>query len=278
MAEPTSTSASPTEASRRVDDGVVRDGFDVARRLLTAVAVLAVIGTVLALLLVHRLGQTYQVALQVTSDSASVGSASVEEAIGLVDEVDALAVAVAQTLDQVESVLDSTAQSLDQIGAAMADNVADSIEGTAEIANGLAGLIEAIERFIPGDSDSLAESLRKISDGLEPAPDQLRALAVQLDANATELRLAARSLSPIQTSVENLAVGLSDSQDTLRNVEQLAADIAERADAALDRANRDIWLLRLLVVVLGIGTIAVCLAGRRALGGLARGRVAPVDV
>lgn len=245
-----------------------RDGLDVARRLLAAVTALAVVGTGLGLLLVHRLGQTYEVALTVTADGGSVASASVEQVIGLVAEVDTLATAVADALDQVESVLDSTAQSLDDIGVAMGDNIADSVEGTAEIANGLAGLIEAIERFIPGSSESLAESLRKISDGLEPVPDQLRELAVQLDANATELRLAARSLAPIQTSVDSLASGLADSEVTLREVQRLSDDIATRSQAALERSNQDIWLLRALVVVLGLGTIIVCLAGRRALAGL----------
>lgn len=253
------------------DDAHARTGLDVARRLLLAVAALSVVGTALGLVLVHRLGETYSVVLEVTSDGASVTAASVDEAIGLVAEVDALALAVAGTLAQVEGVLDSTAQSLDQIGAAMGENIADSIEGTAEIANGLAGVIEAIERFIPGNSDSLAESLRKISDGLEPTPDQLRTLADQLGATATELRLAARSLGPIETTVTDLATRLSESEDTLREVERLANDIGARADEALDASNGDIWLLRLLVVVLGVGTLIVCLAGHRALGSLRPG-------
>lgn len=247
-----------------------RDGLGVAQRLLTTVMVLALVGTVLALVLVQRVGVTYTSGLEIAADGADVAAVSVREASGLVDEIAGLAEAVSVALDQAETVLNSSADALDGIGEAMGDNIADGLEATAEIANGLAGFIETIERFIPGNSDSLAESLRKLSDGLEPTPDQLRDLATQLAATADELRATAVSLQPIGNQVDTLAASVSNSQSTLAEVERLAQQVQVRSEEALDRSSRDLLLLRLLVIVVGVGVAAACWAASRAVRTLQR--------
>lgn len=247
-----------------------RDGAHLAHRLLLTVSVLALVGTVLGLMLVQRVGVTYRDGLEIAADGAEVAALSVEQASSVVDELAGLAAAVSVALDQAETVLESTADSLENIGDAMSNNVADSIEGVAEIANGLAGFIETVERFIPGNSDSLAESLRQVSDGLEPTPDQLRVLAGQLSTTAGQLRATAVSLQPIGNQVDALADSIGNSQEALDRVDGLATDIQTRTEAALERSETDLWLLRLLVVVIGLGTAAACWAGARAVRHLAR--------
>ena len=247
-----------------------RDGLGIAHRLLVTVAVLALVGTVLGLVLVQRIGTTYRDGLQVAADGADVAAISVSEAGDVVDEVAGLTSAVSTALDEAEVVLRSAADSLDQIGVAMDDNIAEGIEASAEIANGLAGFIETIERFIPGDSDSLAESLRKLSDGLEPTPEQLRTLAEQLATTADELRATADSIDPISVQVDALGTDLTSSQKTLDQVDDLARQVQASAQSALDRSSTDLWLLRLLTVVLGVGTAAACWAASRAVRSLAQ--------
>jgi hypothetical protein len=244
------------------------DGLQVAHRLLLTVTVLAVVGTVLGLVLVQRVGVTYRDGLEVAADGAAVAALSVDQASSVVDEVGALAEAVSVAIDEAEEVLLASADSLDDIGTAMGENVADSIEGVAEIANGLAGVIEAIERFIPGNSDSLAESLRKVSDGLEPAPDQLRTLATDLAATADQLRSTSVALQPIGNQVDSLATSIASSQTALAEVQRLAAQVEASSQAALDRSSLDLTLLRLLILVLGVGSAVAFFAASRAVRSL----------
>lgn len=247
-----------------------RRGLVLAQRLLVTVAVLATVGTVLAIVLVQRVGETYQDGLDITSDGASVAALSAEQATTIVDEAGALAEAVAVALDQTETVLLAAATSLEEIGDAMGENIAESIEGIGEISDGLAGFIETVERFIPGDSDSLAESLRKVSDGLEPTPDQLRALAAQLDATAKELRATSASLQPIGNQVDALASSVDEGTAALAEVQRLARQVEARSLAALDRSENDLLLLQILIVVVGLGVVIASLATARAVRHLPR--------
>ena len=244
------------------------DGFDVARRLLATVAVLAVVGTVLGLLLVQRLGTTYRDGLEVTQEGADVASLGTTTAAELATDVAGLADAASASLEQARSLVEQASTAAADVGDAMGTNIADGVEGTGNIANGMAGFIEAIERLIPGDSKSLAEDLRALSDGLAPVPDQLRSLGDQLIATSADLTDATASLDDIAVQLATLAASIDEAQATLARVEVLADDLAVRAGHALDRSGRDLWLLRLLVVVLGLGVAGACLAAHRALGAL----------
>lgn len=145
-------------------------------RLLAAVALLAVVGTVVALVLVQRIGSTYRDGLEVTRDGAEVATVGTSSARQLASDVAELARAASSGLDQAQRLVELAVESTGDVGVALGTNLAQSVEGTANIANGMAGLIEAIERLIPGDSQSLAEDLRALAEGLEPVPDQLRSL------------------------------------------------------------------------------------------------------
>src|SRR5215218_8034420 len=163
------------------------DGIAIARRLVTTVAVLAIIGTVLALVLVQRVGIKYRDALEVAVDGADVAALSVESATSLASDAADLATAASDGLDQTERIVALASGAVNDVGIAMGSNLAESVEGTASIADGMAGFIETIERFIPGDSESLAEDLRALADGLEPVPNQLRSLGDQLVQASAEL-------------------------------------------------------------------------------------------
>jgi methyl-accepting chemotaxis protein len=262
--DPTAENEAVSPASERTTDPVV-----LAQRLLSTVAVLAVIGTVLALLLTQRLGTTYRDGLAVTADGAEVaalGASSAEDlAVDLLSLADSAGASLEQARDLVLVASDVTAD----LGTALGTNVADGVAGTSSIADRMAGFIETIERFIPGDSDSLAEDLRTLSDGLEPVPDQLRSLASQLEDSSAELDAAAASLDDIADQLAALSASVDEARVALAEVETLSVDVAARANAALDRSGTDLWLVRLLLLVIGLGVAGAAIAGHRAVDLLA---------
>lgn len=235
------------------------------RRLLAVVAVLAAVATVLGLAITQRVGATYRDGLEVTAEGADAAALGAATAEGLADDLTTLADTSATSIDEARGLLVDGAATADELGAALGTNIADAVSGTSSIADRLAGLVEAIERFIPGDSDSLAEDLRVLADGLEPVPDQLRSLGDQLAGTASDLDAATATLATIATDLDRLARSIDDARARLDEVQLLSVDLAERAERALDRSGVDLWLVRLLIVVLGVATIAATLAARRAL-------------
>lgn len=245
------------------------EGIGVARRILGWVAVLALAGTVLGLVFVSRMATTYRDGLAVARQGADVGALGATSASELARTVSGLVDNAAVTLGQAADLVAIAGTSADQVSEAMGTNLATAVDGTADIADELASVIEAIEWAIPGDRDSLAEDLRDLADGLEPLPEQLRSLGDQLATAGDDLDAAGPVVDDAVAQLGALATQIDAARTTLAEVQQLANDVAARAAAAEDRSDGDIWLLRVLVVVLGLGAVGVCLAGRRALAGLA---------
>ncbi len=256
-----------TDVSIPANDRPV-DGVAIARRLVTTVAVLAVIGTVIALVLVQRIGTRYRDGLEVARDGANVAAVSAEAASSLASDVSGLTAAATDGLDQTRRVVELSSVSVSQVGTAMSSNLADGVEGTSGIADKMAGFIETIENLIPGDTQSLAEDLRALSDGLEPVPDQLRALGDQLLLASSGLDATTGTLDVLQVQLGALNDSIAQAREALVAVQASADDLAVRAQEALDGSSTDLWLMRLLVVAIGAGVAAACLAARRALGAL----------
>ena len=247
---------------------VARDGIDIAQRLVTTVALLAVVGTLIALVLVQRIGGHYRDALEVATDGAEVAAVSADAAASLATDLASLTEAANEGLAQTEEIVVLASDAIADVGAAMSTNIADGIEGTANVADGMASFIEGIERFIPGDSQSLAEDLRALADGLEPVPDQLRSLGEQLNEASVQLDGTIATLDELQVQLDALGTSITEARLALVEVEATADELAVRAQAALDDSGVDLWLVRLLVIVIGAGVAAACWAARRALGAM----------
>jgi len=265
LAESTDRPFDPPEPSRRP-----ADGLSIARHLLVTVAVLAVIGTVLGLLLVQRVGTTYRDGLAATADGADVAALGASSAEVLAGDIVDLADAAGRSIDEAREFVIIASGTTADLGDALATNIADGVSGTSNIADDLASFIESIERFIPGNRDSLAEDLRLLSDGLAPVPDQLRSLGEELVASAVSLDLAADTLTGISVQLDQVELSIGEARTALVEVEDLSADVAERARRGLDRSDTDLMLVRLLVLVLGLGTAGAVIAARRAVGVLGR--------
>jgi hypothetical protein len=242
------------------------DRHRVVQHLLLSVTLLSLLAAVLGLLLVQRVGTTYRDGLEVTADGAAVAALGATSAEALAQDIVLLADAAGRSIDEAREFVLIASTTSNDLGDAFATNIADGVTGTSSIADDLASFIEAIERFIPGNRDSLAEDLRKLSDGLDPVPEQLRALGEQLQTSAVSLEAAAVSLDGFVTQLEQVEAGIDEARLVLVEVEALSGEVAERAQRSLDRSDTDLWLVRLLVVVLGIGFAGASIAAHRAVG------------
>ena len=222
------------------------------------IAIAAVVATVIALVLIERLGTTYEDGLAVTEDSAQLVVESVEPAKTLADDLSMLANELASGLEASRGLVATTASTLDSVGAASSENLADSADAAAAAADDLASVLETIERFIPGDTQSAAEELRAFADGLEPVAEQLRTLGGQLQTGAMQLEDADATIADLAAAVQSVASDIAELQPAFDDLEVTAEQLAERATDATDRVSLDRWLVRLFVVLLGA---ALALAG-----------------
>lgn len=213
----------------------------------------AVIAALLGLVLVERLGTTYTDGLDVTVDAAALTVVGIEAARDLADEVAGLASTTAVVVDRAGDAVREGAGTTADIAVALRTNLAGGVDGTAGVADDLAGFIEFVERLIPGSRDSLAEDLRRVADGLEPLPDQLRAVG-------DDLAVASDRLVDVSPAIDTAAVRLSEVADrlagaltTLDDAVALAEQSRERAQQARDRADGDLWLARVLVLLVTAG-------------------------
>ena len=238
------------------------------------IVVAAVVGTVVALALVERVGQTYEGGLAITERSAVLVADAVEPVQVLAHDLAALVDTVVDELAGVQDLLATTQAILDDVGVAAATNVADITEASADVADRLARQLELIERFIPGDTQSVAEELRALADGLEPVADQLRTLGVQLQAAADQLGETAAALADVAVQADAIATDIAELGPTLDALGAAAADLRDRAQSASDRVDLDMWLVRILVIVTGVGVAVFGLITHRFAAALAAGTFA----
>jgi len=233
------------------------------RRHLVASA-LGLVAAVLGLMLVERLGTTYADGLDVTVEAAELTVVGRESARSLAEEVAGLAATTAVVVDRAGDVVRKGAGTTADTATALRTNLADGVDGTAGVADGLAGFIEFVERLMPGNRDSLAEDLRLVADGLQPLPGQLRALGDDLAITADRLVDVAPAIDDAAVRLEGVARRLDTALVTLDDAVVLAEASLDRALQARDRADGDLWIARILVVLFVVAFWALAVSGRRA--------------
>lgn len=233
------------------------------RRLVTVGLVGIVVATVLAMVLVQRVGTTYRDGLDVAAESASTAAGAVGPLRGIADDLIALADTMAQGLTDTRAVLDSAHTAVAGLGDAAGTELAETADGVADLAGRVAGVVETIERFIPGDRNSAAEDLRQIADNLAPTAESLRTLGVQLDLTATQLGEADGTVVDLQDRLAALTGHLDQLTPSADELSVTAARLTQRVDDAQGRVGFDLWLARITVVLIaGVLAIVLVLAGR----------------
>lgn len=241
-----------------------------ARFALIVLIVIAIIGAGLGLVLVDRMGQTYEDALVTASDGAAIAASMATEAAPVVGDLAELGEQVQVLLGEVDELLVLGAGVTEDLGVAATTNLAVAVEGIASIADRVAGVVETFESFIPGNRESAAEDLRAIADGLEPIPAQLRQLGDELEVAAAQIESTRVSIEPIADQIEALSAQIAATEADIDDIAQLATDVQQRADDALDRLNTDLWLWRALVIIVALAVIAAAVAGLNALPRISR--------
>ncbi len=235
-----------------------------SRRLLWGGLVTIAVAVVVGLVLIQRAATTYRDGLDVAADSAQLAADAAEPVASMNADLIDFARAAESGLNSAREVVASASTSLDQLGVAAEDDLAATAQGLASLADRVAGVLETIERFIPGNSASAAEDLRTIADGLEPVPEQLQQLGGQLRTTADQLSEVDPTLARITTTVRDLGDGLVALSPSVDQLGATADRLLERVDDARARVAVDLWLGRLLVILLGaILATGLVLAYRR---------------
>jgi hypothetical protein len=216
------------------------------------VGLAAIVGVVvIGLVLVQRVGTTYRDGLDVATDAASLAADAAGPVGSMTTDLASFASTAETGISQARTVLASAQTSLEQLGKAAEDDLAPTAAGLASLSNRVAGVLGTIEGFIPGNRTSAAEDLRAIADGLAPVPDQLRQLGTQLQKTATELDGADPTLAEVATSVQALGADLERLAPSIAELGTAATRLQQRVHDARDRVGVDLWLARLVVVLLG---------------------------
>jgi methyl-accepting chemotaxis protein len=232
--------------------------------LLVAGLTAVVVAVVLGLVLVQRIGTTYRDGLDVAAESAALAADGVAPIAAMTDRLVEFATVAEAGITDGRQLLTTAQASLDQLGAAAENDLALTTEGLGSLADRVADVFESIERFIPGDRDSAAEDLRLIADGLEPVPEELRALGTQLRTTAAELGALDPTLADVAATVEDLGASLAALSPNVDELASTALLLAQRVDDARDRVGVDLWLARLLIVLVGtVLAIGLVLSSRR---------------
>ena len=235
------------------------------RGALVVLIAVAVLGAALGLVLVQRMGRTYEDALVTASEGAALAATLAGEAAPLTGDLAAIGEQAQAVMAELDELLVVGATATADLGTATAGNLAASVEGIGSMANRIAGVVEALEAFIPGNRESAAEDLREIADGLAPVPGQLRVLGAELEAAAAQVEAARVSLEPIAGQIGTLSDRVATAERDIASIDRLATDAGQRADDALDRLSTDLWLWRALVIVVTAAVVAAAVAGINAL-------------
>jgi hypothetical protein len=96
-------------------------------------------------------------------------------------------------------------------------------------------------------------------------PDELRALGAQLQTTADQLGALDPTLAGIATTVHDLGGSLAELSPSVEELATTARLVALRVDDARSRIGLDLWLARVLIVLVGaVLAIGLVLGGRRA--------------
>jgi ABC-type transporter Mla subunit MlaD len=214
--------------------------------------------------LVQRVGTTYRDGLDVAAESAALAADAAAPVVAITDELVAFAGVAETGIEDARQLLSTAQTSLDQLGTAAEEDLALTTEGLGSLADRVADVIGSIERFIPGDRASAAEDLRTIADGLQPVPDELRALGAQLQRTADELAALDPTLEDVAETVSDLGDALAELSPSVGGLAAAAERLVSRVDDARSRVALDLWLARLVVVLVGaVLAIGLLLAARR---------------
>jgi hypothetical protein len=259
------------------DPGLRRVG-----RLMRTVGVAGVLGGIMAMViglwLIQDLDTLLGRSLTMTSDSLTTVDSSLAVATDAVTVVgDGLADAE-QTSRGLESSLGQGAALLQETADLTRNDVAESLESFERSMPALIQVSGTVDRTLRAVDDlpvgpaydpdePFDETLQALQDDLDGLPEDLRAQADAIDEAGANLNRVSRSSVAIAGSISEIRASLNETSRVLGEYQSTTAQAHELLDQTRSDLARRLWVLRALVVVLGIiycfGQVLPILLGSR---------------
>jgi methyl-accepting chemotaxis protein len=267
---------------RRIDRRVLGRAIMVAAGV---ACVASLIGVVVAWQLVGNLRRTTASSLVIVGDTLVTVDDTLALADTIIDSVDEGIETVGRSLSTISTTVDDGGATLD-VFADVTSNLAPSLERVDSGLGGLQSAVDVVDDFLRRLSEApfgpdynaengLASSVQAVRDDLRPIADDLQ------EASGTLRRLAASSddviarLDELGRDLDGIDRSLDESRRLIERYRLSTAEAAALATSTREDLDRDVWLSRLLIVVLGVsiavGQVAPFHIGRE----LARSPVRP---
>ena len=224
--------------------------------------VTSLIGVVVAWQLVGDLSQTTRSSLVIVNDTLATVDDTLALASSVIDTVDDGIETVGESLTTISSTVENGGAALDTV-ADLTSKVAPSLE---RVDSGLGGLQSAVDvvddvlrqlsqaPFGPdyNAENGLASSVQAVRDDLSPIAEDL------LDASGTLSGLASSSddvierLDELALDIQRIDGSLDESRLLIERYRRSTTEAVALTSSTEDDLDRDVWISRLLIVVLGV--------------------------
>ena len=244
---------------RRIDRRVLGKTIMVAA---CVACVASLVGVVVAWRLVGNLSHTTQASLVIVGDTLVTVDDTLALADTIIDDVDEGIETVGRSLSTISTTVDDGGATLD-VFADVTSNLAPSLDRVDSGLGGLQSAVDVVDDFLRRLSETpfgpdynaengLASSVQAVRDDLRPIAEDLQ------DASGTLSGLAASSddviarLDELGQDLEGIDESLDESRELIERYRLSTAEAAALATSTREDLDRDVWLSRLLIVVLGV--------------------------
>jgi hypothetical protein len=224
--------------------------------------VASLIGVVVAWRLVGHLRHTTESSLVIVGDTLATVDDTLELADSIVDSVDDGIETVGRSLATISTTVEDGGATLD-VFADVTSNVAPSL---ARVDSGLGGLqsaVDVVDGFLrqlsaaPFGPDydvenGLAASVEAVRNDLRPIAEDLQDASASLSGLAASSDDVIARLDELAQDLDGVDRALDESRILIERYRRSTTEAAALATTTSDELDRDVWLSRLLIVVLGV--------------------------
>jgi methyl-accepting chemotaxis protein len=239
-------------------------------------AVTCLVGIVVAWRLVGELAHTTRSTLVIVGDTLVTVDDTLDVAASVIESVDGGIGTIQESLDTMATTVDNGAATLTAL-AELTDNLAPNLE---QVDNGLGNLQSAVDVVdgvlrqlsdLPLGPDydpetGLAASVQAVRDDLQPIADDLTNASSTLSELASSSGEVIERLDALAGDLDDIDRSLDESRALIDRYRQSTSDASALAAGTKEDLDRDVWLSRVLIVVLGlaiaVGQIAPFRIGR----------------
>jgi hypothetical protein len=239
-------------------------------------AVTCLVGIVVAWQFVGDLAQTTRSSLVIVGDTLETVNDTLDVADTVIQSVDGGIETVQQSLTTISTAIDNGGATLDVV-ADLTTNLGPNLEQIDRGLGGLQSTVDVVDGVLQQLSDipfgpdydpdtGLAASVQAVREDLEPITEELANASGPLRELAASSDEALDRLDDLAADLDSIAVSLSESRELIERYRRTTADASALAAGTVDSLDRDVWLSRVLILILGVaiavGQIAPFRIGR----------------